>query len=580
MHSKLTEQKPGTAKQGLFQDVTFYHWLVVLIASCGWLFDCMDQRLFTVAKESAFKELLGSDAAAQAALSTYLNYAVAAMMVGWGTGGIVFGMLSDKWGRVKTMVATLIVYSGFTGLSGFAHGWVEFTIYRFLVGLGVGGMFGAATTLVAESVPGGFRALALGSLQALSATGNMAGTLISMRIQPGAEGSTLFDFLPAGYSGWRLLFFVGILPSLLVVPIIFFLREPEKWKAAKAAAKLSKTPTSVGSPIDLLRHPRWRKNTLVGMGLGVSGMVGLWGIGFFSPELVTAALQTTPFKAATAGKPGDLIAPSALVTALRDAPNAAVARVKSLLSPALNARLAALPAGAAPAEGLPADLPQAVLAEFNGLLKGENLHDAEAFKAVPLRKNTLNLLNKVSTHPQPADRVFLNRQLLEQVFPGALAPIQKYIDGVRSTGLLLQDLGSLSGMICFTFIASYWNRRKAFLAAFTACLAVTAYVFYSLKTETDAYWMLPMMGFAQLALFAGYSIYFPELYPTRLRGTGVGLCYNAVRFLTVPFNLLMGLLSAWLSFRTAAMLMSLIYVLGMVTLIWAPETKDQPLPED
>ena len=53
------------------------------------------------------------------------------------------------------MVVTLVIYSGFTGLSGLAHSWVDFTIYRFLVGLGVGGMFGAATTLVAESVPGG-----------------------------------------------------------------------------------------------------------------------------------------------------------------------------------------------------------------------------------------------------------------------------------------------------------------------------------------------------------------------------------------------------------------------------------------
>jgi hypothetical protein len=302
----------------------------------------------------------------------------------------------------------------------------------------------------------------------------------------------------------------------------------------------------------------------------------LWAIGFFSPELVTSALQTTPFKAAEAGKPGDLAAPSALMAALRDTTNSAVAHIKGRLTPALGARLAAWRDAAT----MPAGLPQAVLAEFNGLLKGGNLYDAEAFKVVPLKKNTLNLLNKVSTHPQPADVVFLNRQLLEQVFPGALAPIQKYIDGVRSTGLLLQDVGSLLGMMCFTFIASYLNRRKAFFGAFAACLAVTAFVFYSLKTEMDTYWMLPMMGFAQLALFAGYSIYFPELYPTRLRGTGVGLCYNAVRFLTVPFSLLMGQLSVWLSFRTAAMIMSLIYVLGMVTLIWAPETKDQPLPED
>ena len=71
------------------------------------------------------------------------------MILGWATGGILFGMMSDRWGRVKTMAVTLLVYSAFTGLSGIAQTWLGFTIYRFLVGLGVGGMFGAATTLVA-----------------------------------------------------------------------------------------------------------------------------------------------------------------------------------------------------------------------------------------------------------------------------------------------------------------------------------------------------------------------------------------------------------------------------------------------
>ena len=84
-------------------------------------------------------------------------------------------------------------------------------------------------------------------------------------------------------------------------------------------------------------------------------------------------------------------------------------------------------------------------------------------------------------------------------------------------------------MIAFTAVASLISRRVAFLFAFLAAMITTAFVFNSLTTATDAYWMLPMMGFAQLALFAGYSIYFPELFPTRLRGTGVGFCYNTVR---------------------------------------------------
>jgi hypothetical protein len=92
--------------------------------------------------------------------------------------------------------------------------------------------------------------------------------------------------------------------------------------------------------------------------------------------------------------------------------------------------------------------------------------------------------------------------------------------------------------------------------------------------------MLPMMGFAQLAVFAGYSIYFPELFPTRLRGTGVGFCYNTVRYLAAPFPTLMGYMSSRLNFRTAAILMSSIYLVGAVALAWAPETKGKPLPED
>ena len=429
---------------GAAETITPYHWLVVIIASAGWLFDCMDQRLFILARESAITELLGRDAAA-AQVKQFSGYATTSMILGWATGGIIFGMLSDRWGRVKTMMATLLVYSGFTGLSGLSQTWVDFIAYRFLVGLGIGGMFGAATTLVAESVPGRVRAVALGALQALSAVGNIIGSLVSLHVQPGAT-----DFL-WGLSGWRVLFFVGILPSLLVVPIMLVLREPEAWKRAKDEAARGGTPRNVGSPVELFRSPRWRRNSIVGLMLGVSGMIGLWGIGFFSPELISTALAGAP---------------------------------------------------------------------------------------------------------------------------------QTTIDTVRAWGTALQDVGAFLGMTAFTAIASLVSRRLAFAFAFVAGMLITAVVFNSLQTATDAYWMLPMMGAAQLALFAGYSIYFPELFPTRLRGTGVGFCYNTVRYLAAPAPILLGYLSTLLSFRTAAVMMSSVYLIGLVALLWAPETKGQPLPED
>jgi MFS family permease len=405
----------------------------------------MDQRLFILARESALKELLGSDTAAQAAIKQYLGYATTSMILGWATGGIIFGMMSDKIGRVKTMIVTLLVYSGFTGLSGLAQGWIDFTIFRFLVGLGVGGMFGAATTLVAESVPGGFRSMALGSLQALSATGNIMGSVISYWIRPGTE-----DFL-FGMAGWRVLFFVGVLPALLIIPIVTVLKEPEAWKKAKEQAESGAVRKSIGSPVELFRDARWRRNTVIGLCLGVSGMIGLWGIGFFSPELISTALA------------------------------------------------------------------------------GQS---------------------------------------------------QEVIDQVRAKGTALQDVGAFLGMVAFTFLATYLGRKISFLLSFICCLGATMFVFSSLNSASDAYWMLPLMGASQLAVFAGYSIYFPELYPTRLRGTGVGFCYNTVRYLAAPAPILLGYLSTQLDFRTAAMLMTSIYVLGMVALIWAPETKGKPLPED
>jgi MFS family permease len=425
----------------VFEGVTFYHWLVVIIASAGWLFDCMDQRLFILGRESALRELMPAE---PALIRTHIGYATTSMILGWATGGIIFGMMSDRIGRVKTMVVTLLVYSIFTGLSGMATTWVDFTFYRFLAGIGIGGMFGAATTLVAESVPAGFRAMALGSLQALSALGNIIGSLLSLQIPPGAQ-----NFV-SNYAGWRVLFFVGIVPALLVVPIIFVLKEPESWLKAKADAAGGVGHKNVGSPLELFRDPRWRRHTVVGLFLGVSGMIGLWGIGFFSPELISTALKGAP---------------------------------------------------------------------------------------------------------------------------------QDVVDTVRGWATAFQDVGSFLGMITFTMVAAFLSRRLAFLLALLLSMFVTMFVFRSLNSASDAYWMLPMMGFAQLAVFAGYSIYFPELFPTRLRGTGVGFCYNTVRYLAAPAPTLMGYLATLMSFRSAAVLMSTIYLVGVVALIWAPETKGKPLPE-
>lgn len=553
---------PAAPPNNAAETITLYHWAVVILASCGWLFDCMGQRIFVLSRQPAMRELLGATTS-EAAVAYWGGWATCLMMVGWATGGILFGLMSDRYGRVKAMVSTLLAYTVFSGLSGFSRTGTEFLICRFLFGLGVGGMFGAATTLVAESVPKHFRTVALGSMQALSASGNMLASALSLRIIPGQENFW------GHFSGWQVLSFVSVFPAVFALPMILILKEPEPWKRAKAEAARGDSGKKVGSMPDLFRHPRWRRSTVIGICLGVAGMVGLWGIAFFSPELITTAFKNRPLQT-------EELKPAALCAALNSAANPAIAHIKAKLSPAVVAQLAKVGGGtevpAATREGLREDL--------NRLIRDDNLYDADAFSSLRLRKATRNLIQRVERHGQRRDVMALNRQLVEQAFPGAIGELQKAIDQTRSRGTFLQDVGSLLGMFAFTFAASYFNRRTAFLGAFVLCLGSVSFVFFSLKTAAEAYWMLPLMGFATLSVFAGYSIYFPEIFPTRLRGTGVGFCYNTVRYLAAPFPLLLGWLSTLMPFRLVAVTMSAIYLVGIVALIWAPETKGEPLPED
>ena len=127
-----------------YKELNRYHWFVLIVAALGWLFDCLDQQLFILARPAAMKDLVqateGMDLKAlELARSNAGNYATSIFIAGWATGGLIFGMLGDRIGRAKTMLITILLYSLFTGLSAFSRSWIDFSVYRFLTGLGVGG---------------------------------------------------------------------------------------------------------------------------------------------------------------------------------------------------------------------------------------------------------------------------------------------------------------------------------------------------------------------------------------------------------------------------------------------------------
>lgn len=150
---------------------------------------------------------------------------------------------------------------------------------------------------------------------------------------------------------------------------------------------------------------------------------------------------------------------------------------------------------------------------------------------------------------------------------------------------MLIQVGAFVGMMLSARICNRIGRRPFFAIFLVLALVSTMMVFQFLDDITD-FWMLPVMGFCQLSLFAGYAIYFPELFPTRLRSTGTSFCYNVGRFVAAsgPFllgQLSSGVFSGWAEpLRPSGTLMCLVFLVGLAVLPLLPETAGQPLPED
>jgi len=272
----------ATSKAGpWWRLLTKEHWVVFVGASLAWLFDCLDSQLFNLARDGAMEDLLASREQA----TVYAPYTTSVFLLGWAVGGLIFGALGDRFGRAKILTFTILLYSLSTGLNAFATSFLDFCIYRFITGLGVGGVFGLAVALVADTVADRARAPALGLLQSLSTWGNVAAGFIGMGIGlVAARGLLPWELKP-----WQALFIVGALPAFLCVFVIRKMKEPEKWVRAREDGV--KRGIRFGSYGSLLKHPRWRKHAWLGLIACSSGIIGLWGIGNFHPKIVGAIIE-------------------------------------------------------------------------------------------------------------------------------------------------------------------------------------------------------------------------------------------------------------------------------------------------
>ncbi len=455
--------EPNEAKGKWYQGVTAYMWLVLLIASLGWIFDNFEAQIFVASMKEAMPSLL-PEGTAEGTVDFYNNVALGAFLVGGAVGGVLFGMLSDRIGRTQTMILTILMYSLFTCVTAFAQTWWQMTILRFLVAMGTGGEWAVASAMVAEVFPKRARAWSLGIFHASSVLGT------SLAILAGAVVVANPRF------GWRYGFVLGALPALLTLWVRWKLREPEQWEQARERARAD-VSQQTGRILDLFARGLIR-NTLVGLVLATVGLATFWGVHIYGRELLRKIVERPYLETAQAEG------------------SATAAKV-----------LAAL--------------------------------------------------------PDDDKRTIKHWEML---------------------GMLLVTAGGGLGLLSFGPICEQIGRRGAFLLFQLGGLIGAVVVFQGMAdaTPTALCCMLPVFGFLTLGVHAGYAIYFPELFPTRVRGTGGGFCFNGGRLLAASILLLRGWMrseqGAGLSLESTATILSLLFPLGVLALLAAPETKGRELP--
>ena len=260
-----------------YEGLTAAHWMVLAVASAGWVFDVYEGQLFAIFKTPMLKELAGGDAAA---VEWQGNLGLAAFLLGGAAGGLFFSMLGDRFGRVRMMAVTILVYSVFSALTYFAQSPMQVLVLRFLVAWAQAASGRVAAALVAEH----FRR-----------TSARPPRVFFMRPAFWAPCSGITDRRHFERPGmWRWAFLLGLAPSLLVLWIRLGIREPERWvKAANHPTAWRPTnllarqwPTcnphrnsraALGDLRELFGVEPWRTRALLGLGLATVGLATFWG---------------------------------------------------------------------------------------------------------------------------------------------------------------------------------------------------------------------------------------------------------------------------------------------------------------
>lgn len=530
-------------------------WMALIAALLGWMFDGAEMGVFSMVAKPALESLLVREiepslatprntdhlSAVQAALlkdkvTDWQGLIQSAFLIGAATGGVLFGWLGDRVGRVRAMTLSVLTYAIFTGVCGFAGSPSILAFFRFIAALGMGGEWSLGVALVMEVWPNRSRALMAGLIGAAANAGyflvGIMGLIlaalisqITAALQRAGLSTDTVQWL-TDFGGWRILMMLGVAPAMLTFLIRIFVPESHKWEDAKKGGATQ----------------HWASADLLVVLLGIAGpwfIVYLWTVKFSS--LAIPILGTLVGLA--------VVAFGFTFPVLRYLQREAKATGnQKLVASTIGTML------------------------FAAVLSG-----------IPLL-GTWGTTQQLSTFAA-------NLPIPEETPPEEKQAIK---DTVRQWTQIWSSSGAIVGTIIAAMLGDWLGRRISY-----GLLCVVSLVsVFLLLTLNDAYspmlygWVF-LVGLTTASFYGWLPLYLPELFRTSVRATGQGFSFNFGRIVAAIGVLQLGNLVAMYGNKglalgnftfapglaSACMVLSSVYFLGLVLILFAPETKGRPLPE-
>jgi MFS family permease len=490
-------------------------WLALTAALLGWMFDGFEMGLFPLVARPAIRDLLPQLAPddINGAVDLWFGVATSLFLIGAATGGVLFGWLGDRFGRVRAMTLSVLTYAIFSGMCGFATAPWQIAGLRFIAALGMGGEWSLGVALVMELWPDSSRAWLAGLIGSAANFGYLLVGALSLglsSITPALEHGLLnlgmspdrVTWLTA-HSAWRILLMMGAAPALLTFFIRLFVPESKRWEGEQREGKTGHWATT-----DLLA-------VIVGAVAGC-GLVAVW---MAELSYATRIICSVPLLAVIVG---GYSYPVIRYLQRSEATATETATRRSTLG---------------------------------------RMYLAAALSGIAL----LGTWASIQWAPTWADKI------ASETMPQAKAYAQMSL-----------AFGACLGTMVAALMGDWFGRRLTYAILCLSSFGAVIWFFNSAEVfDTSFVVKLFVAGFTTASFYGWLPLYLPELFSTGVRATGQGFGFNFGRIIAAVGTLQMGNLRLLFdnSYPRACSALSFIYLLGLVVIFFAPETRGKPLPE-